>query len=77
MRIRMTETRLGSPDGRFVHEYVAGETYDGATTPPMSDDLAAVFVREGWAVDASERVETPAKARARKVTGPDEVKDDA
>lgn len=76
MRIRMTETRLGSPDGRTVHEYAAGETYDGATTPPMSDDLAAVFVREGWAVDADER-ETPAKARARKVTGPTEVKDDA
>ena len=75
MRIRMTETRLGSPDGRAVHEYAAGETYDGATTPPVSDDLAAVFVREGWAVDADERVETPAAKRARKVTGPDEVKE--
>ena len=75
MRIRMKETRRGSPDGRFVYDYVAGETYDGATTPQMSDDLAAVFVREGWAVDASER-ETPAAKRSRKVTGPDEVKDD-
>jgi hypothetical protein len=73
MRIRMSETRQGSPDGRVVYEYTAGETYSGDTTPPVSDDLAAVFVREGWAVVAGTLV--PAKARAKKVTGPAETKE--
>ena len=72
MRIRMTETRHGSPDGRVVHEYAAGETYDAESTPPLPDDLAAVFVREGWAVEAGALV--PAKARAKKVSGPQETK---
>lgn len=72
MRIRMTETRQGSPDGRVVHEYVAGETYSADTTPPVSDDLAAVFMCEGWAVDASK---APAASRARKVIAPAETKE--
>ncbi len=79
MRIRMTESRMGSPNGRTVHEYRAGETYDASTTPPTSDDLAAVFIREGWAVDAdaveAPEIEAPAAKRSRKVTGPSETKE--
>jgi hypothetical protein len=79
----MTETRHGSADGRFTHPYEAGETYDADTTPPMSDDLAAVFLREGWAIDADTPDELvavadeplPAAKRARKVTGPTETKE--
>lgn len=77
MRLRMKETRHGSPDGRAVHAYQAGEVYDADTTPPLSDDLASVFLREGWAEEVSETdtaPETPAAKRARKVTGPTETK---
>lgn len=73
MRIRMKERRDGSPNGRDVYTYEAGETYDADTMPPVDDDLAAVFVREGWAEDAGKPV--PA-SRARKVTGPTETKED-
>ncbi len=51
--IRMRSTQLGSPDGHAVHRYEAGATYSGETVPPMSADLAAVFLREGWAEDAN------------------------
>jgi len=76
MRITMRETRLGSPNGRDVHTYEAGETYDADTIPPVDDDLASVFLREGWAVDADALPTTPAARRASKVTGPTEVKAD-
>lgn len=76
MRIRMKERRMGSPNGRHVYAYEAGETYDADTTPPVDDDLASVFVREEWADDLDAMPTTPAAKRARKVTGPDEVKED-
>lgn len=78
MRIQMRETRAGSPDGRVVYTYEAGEIYDAETIPPVDDDLAAVFVREGWADDVA-AVSKPASAakRATKVSKPDEGKDDA
>lgn len=41
--VTMRETRDGSPDGVTVNRYAAGETYR------VSDDLADVFVSEGWA----------------------------
>ena len=74
MRIRMKERRDGSPNGRDVYTYEAGETYDADTTPPVDDDLAAVFVREGWADDATKA--PPVASRAKKVTAPTEVKED-
>lgn len=74
MRIRMKERREGSPDGRHVYTYETGETYDADTTPPVDDDLATVFLREGWAEDATKA--PPAASRAKKVTGPTETKED-
>lgn len=74
MRIRMNERRTGSPDGQHVYTYEAGETYSADSMPPVDDDLAQVFVREGWAEEV--KPEPPAMKRARKVTGPDEVKTD-
>lgn len=58
MKIRMLSTRLGSPDGFSIVRYEAGEEHDLYRTE-RERDLAAVFVREGWAVDAA-AVEVPA-----------------
>jgi len=44
MRVRMKETRKGSPDGLTISEYVAGRVYE------IPFDLAEVFVREGWSI---------------------------
>jgi len=50
----MLSTERGSPDGTHVYTYVSGVEYD---LPP---DLAAVFLRERWAVEAIlPAVETP------------------
>lgn len=51
MKITMLSTQRGSRDGIFVESFEKGQTYDlGATE--RSRDLAAVFVREGWATGA-------------------------
>lgn len=42
-RIRMIQTRFGSPDGIQVFQYQAGQVY---TVP---DSLADVFLAQGWA----------------------------
>jgi len=42
-RIRMIQTRHGSPDGIQVFQYQAGQVY---TVP---DDLANIFLSQGWA----------------------------
>ncbi len=73
--IRMRSTQLGSPDGHAVHRYEAGATYSGETQPPMSADLAAVFVREGWAIYADietqlEAMPEPPKPTARRQRRP-------
>lgn len=52
MRIKMLETRTGSPDGVTVRSYAKGEQYD------LPDGLAEVFVHEGWG--------KPVQARGRK-----------
>jgi len=44
MKINMKQTRYGSPDGVQVEEYKKGETYD------VRETLAAIFLKEGWAV---------------------------
>lgn len=41
--VTMLENRTGSPDGIRVHRYTAGETYR------VSDDLAKIFIDQGWA----------------------------
>lgn len=42
-RIRMIQTKHGSPDGIQVFQYQAGQVY---TIP---DELANVFLAQGWA----------------------------
>jgi len=42
VKIKMLETRTGSPDGVSVRTYVKGEQYE------LPDELARVFVHEGW-----------------------------
>lgn len=54
MHLRMKETRAGSPNGRDVFSYAAGETYSDSSTPRLSADLAAVFLAEGWAEEVQE-----------------------
>lgn len=48
MKIRMLKTMPGSVDGTAVRDYEAGQDYD-LTATAGARDLAAVFVREGWA----------------------------
>lgn len=43
IKVKMTETRLGSPDGIQVNTYESGRVYD------LPTDLAEVFLRERWA----------------------------
>ena len=51
MKLKIKRTCYGSPDGLRVDEYKAGETYE------VRESLAAIFLKEGWAVkaDASTR----------------------
>jgi len=44
MKIKMKSTRYGSADGVRVDEYKNDETYD------VRESLAAIFLKEGWAV---------------------------
>lgn len=41
----MLSSHQGSVDGRRVQWYLAGETYE------VSESLAAIFIKEGWAED--------------------------
>ncbi|GEM_PF-5381030 len=54
MKLRMKVTQNGSPDGYEVYAYQAGGEYSLTSTPPLSNDLAAVFLREGWAEEIAE-----------------------
>ncbi len=48
-RILVLSDRRASPDGgEHFHNYVAGQVYARGTVPPMSADLAAEALREGW-----------------------------
>lgn len=44
MKIKMLRTTRATPDGFTVATYREGEIYD------LSENLAELFVREGWAV---------------------------
>ena len=56
MRILVTKTTRAAPDGVTVRRYRAGETAE------MPEDLARVFLREGWGreADAPAREAAPA-----------------
>lgn len=64
MKVKVTKTMKGSPDGLTVNEYLEGQTYE------MPFDLATVFIREGWGtsceVEPSEKPEVKAKERKPK-----------
>lgn len=47
-KMKMLATRLGSPDGARVQNYVEGESY------PMPESLAEAFERAGLAVEVKE-----------------------
>ena len=72
MKIKMKETKKGSPDGVLVFDYQKGKTYD----PPES--LATAFVRAGWASlvipqkPPETKIEEP---QEKKVIEPDETKE--
>jgi hypothetical protein len=51
MRIRMTQTVRGSPDGSASLTYQVDTEHDLSHTP-RERELADVFLREGWAVRA-------------------------
>ena len=72
MKVRMKETKKGSPDGVQVFEYKKGRTYD------LPDRLANAFVRAGWATAVKppkppeEKIE---EENETKVIEPPETKD--
>ena len=73
--IRVLSDRRASPDGgEHFHNYVADRVYSGGTVPPMSADLAAEALREGWGerCDGAEDSQVHAPAReAPAGPGPD------
>jgi len=67
MLVEMLNNSLGSPDGRTVNRYYAGETYD------LPDELARIFLLCGSArkvpetpESAAPEIETPEKPKRRK-----------
>lgn len=65
---RILKTFNGSQHGNDFNTFPEGEVH------PLSDDLAAIAVKEGWAVEHVENDNPKAKDRETKVTGPEEGK---
>jgi len=63
MKIRMKDTKKGSPDGVLVNEYQKRRIYD------LPDRLADAFVRAGWA-----SIVKPQEPDETKVEEPPETK---
>jgi hypothetical protein len=63
MRIRMLSTQRGADDGVTVRSYEAGQEYEIGGSP-RAEDLAAVFLREGWAVEVKSPPVVEEKASA-------------
>ena len=53
MHIRMLRKANGSPHGHDGFIYEAGEFYTPETDPPMTEALARIFLREGWATEVT------------------------
>ncbi len=68
MRILVTKTTRAAPDGVTVRSYRAGETAE------MPEDLARVFLREGWGRDAEAAPANKAFARAPETKTPPRAK---
>jgi hypothetical protein len=65
MKIRMLQSTKGSPDGIEVRQYEAGTKYD------VPEELAAVFLSQGWAEEDKEfvletKAETQGEGQTRK-----------
>ncbi len=58
--IEILRRTRGAPDGFTVRTYRAGETHD------LPDDLAQVFLREGWGKPAVRPSEPTAEAMPRR-----------
>ena len=58
MKITITKTISGSPDGIRVLPYTVGEEYE-VPSPKMSAPLAKVFLTEGWAEEVKPQLPTP------------------
>lgn len=58
MLVEIIKSQPGSPDGNTVIDYQAGQTYQ------MPDDLAAIYLREGWGRSAEKAVEAAPENKA-------------
>jgi hypothetical protein len=67
---RIIKTFKGSQDGHDHHHFEEG------TTAHLSDGLAAIVVKEGWAEPVKEASGHPALSRDTKVIEPEETKVD-
>lgn len=56
MKVKISRTCFGSPDGMQVNEYKKGETVE------LPDELAEVFVQQRWAVKVNT---TPRRTKDR------------
>jgi hypothetical protein len=65
VKIKMLATKLGSPDGRTVHTYARGEQYE------LPDDLAKVFVDEGWGKQVQAKARKQGDAKKDKGAAPE------
>lgn len=50
MRIKMLQTRRGSPDGFLSRRFYKGKTYN------LPDSLACSFLRNGWAYNVEPEI---------------------
>ena len=68
MKITMNQTMVGAANqfGNASQEYVEGQTYD--MEMPWQNDLAQIFVDNGWATEAGK------KKTQKKVDAPTEAK---
>lgn len=68
VKIKMLETRTGSPDGMTVRSYARGEQYE------LPDGLAQVFVSEGWGKQVQERGRKPVVRKKNAGAAPENKK---
>jgi hypothetical protein len=72
VKIRMLTTQRGAEDGVTLRTYEAGKEYDLSHSPGQLD-LAAVFVREGWAEEVRAAAPPPAPESSAPEPAPPEA----
>lgn len=70
MRLRMKETKAGSPNGIHIFSYYAGQEYSEESAPHLSPGLAEIFLAEGWAEEVASEAATFPDAAATPVAAP-------